>query len=434
MDGDFNSHIVDGKLAIPVKFLFSGYRQLKLNAMSFRYGDGYGSIGDYLNKYFYETLKKENEPLFNRWVDEKIKFGEKTIERAIGKNPTGSNYALLDFICYVIHQKKSLIDVIYLYFNDELNSKYFVEIPPYALDQINNINNAPQSLAEESNDNNREKIEFDNPDEEKEIEAKKENIEHDPEFNTFENEDNSTLDIQQVHAIAENEKEKDEVDENSSFSTRIRIFFVAALTLLLLFAFVKSNLFHRKDAEQSSTIKSQPVSERVKFNDNSINADCPLVTISTARDTTLCRGQHSLKIENDSIITVAIYYHNTSMYTARNVRVKLEMISEQYETEFIATLSMENGDTLVGNASVASDSYLKLIYLQVKTERDQSRFFDTRFDGEAIFSDEGLPLYDILGIADCPHNKDDWRDAYCHQGWIMVDFKVAPRNREGPDK
>ena len=426
----------ENKLSVPKKLLTGIYFQLKLNAAAKNFGGSYQGLSDYLIDVYQREFEKENPSLFEKCITADIRITQKTIERAVGKNPSGARYELLDFICFVCKNKKTLAEVIFNEYFSEADFSYAIDIPEYAQRIITDLNNKTL-LGDVSN-----KTEGD--------------IESIPYPNLIEN---SQYDFEEnENALIEQETDRTKTRESipdktlneipvgralwkTKYSSK-KIFWisVSALVFFLIVTLVALHFGVARNPIQDFTIKLDDAADislytrqffTRGFNDNTTGGqDCPLVSITNDSRPLItninCMGSQVIRADGEEIISLFIYCHNTGEKTSKNLNVKLRQYVQSKRTIFdVIVLNNITHDTVAGGyAEALYQGNKKLQFCKIVQYKDKDQKGDTLSNGEDIFAESGLDIGNIPGYGDCPI-KNGMRDAACHETWVRISFRVV---------
>ncbi len=169
------------------------------------------------------------------------------------------------------------------------------------------------------------------------------------------------------------------------------------------------------------------------FNDNAFGIDCPTVAVAnatrgTAPDSNGCWGTMSTAGAND-VVNAVIYYHNNGTDTAHNVVARLSPQSAGISSTqiFSGSISASNAPTVTGSGSINISPAENITFGTVKWYKDKNLSAPTPLPGgqtgAELFS-SGLNLGDVLPYTDCAV-VGGVRDAACHEGWLMVSYRVG---------
>gem|GEM_PF-3543784 len=167
------------------------------------------------------------------------------------------------------------------------------------------------------------------------------------------------------------------------------------------------------------------------FNDGTAGGpDCPTTMVANVNNNTpksnYCWPSTVTAAPGD-VVNAIIYYHNTSSDTAHNVTVRLSprTAGASSAQTFTGSITSDAGGAS-GSGTVTISTPQTVTFGTVTWYKDQSYSTTPLPGGQTgaeLFS-SGLNLGDVPGWADCPISGTV-RNAFCHQGWLMVSYQVG---------
>lgn len=163
---------------------------------------------------------------------------------------------------------------------------------------------------------------------------------------------------------------------------------------------------------------------------NALKADCPTIAISDnlKADSNGCYTLTNISLDAENDIMIIMYYHNYSINTAKNIRVKLKVDSNSLLAKFTGTIFMDFGDTLAGTVVVNCLRPFNFSFKEAALYTNQIRGGTIVPNGLDIFTPSGFLLYDVPGFGDCPIFKNSagqyTRTATCHEVWLVITMRA----------
>lgn len=168
------------------------------------------------------------------------------------------------------------------------------------------------------------------------------------------------------------------------------------------------------------------------FNNHVFGQDCPTVAVANATtgtptDSNNCWTTSTSATSND-VVNVVIYYHNNGTETANNVVARLSPQSGGVSSTqiFSGSISASNAATVTGTGTISINPAHSVTFGTVKWYKDKQGSPTPLPNGQtgAELFGNGLNLGSVLGYDTCPV-VSGVRDAACHEGWLMVSYRVG---------